>query len=86
MGRDGGTDGGRREGQRIGGGDLEENRHFTEGKRPALLLFFRFYLHRELRAAGIRFLSTQRIGGGDLEENGYFLQRKRNFLHAARGL
>ena len=32
----------------------------------------RFYLHKEFRAAGIRFLSTQRIGGGDLEENGHF--------------
>ena len=32
----------------------------------------RFYLHKECRAAGIRFLSTQRIGGGDLEENGHF--------------
>ena len=32
----------------------------------------RFYLHKEFRAAGIRFLSTQRIGGGDLEENGDF--------------
>ena len=33
----------------------------------------RFYLHKEFRAAGIRFLSTQRIGAGDLEENGHFL-------------
>ena len=36
----------------------------------------RFYLHKEFRAAGIRFLSTQRIGGGDLEENGHFQSRK----------
>ena len=37
----------------------------------------RFYLHKEFRAAEIRFLSTQRIGGGDLEENGHFLKGKR---------
>ena len=37
----------------------------------------RFYLHKEFRAAGIRFFSTQRIGGGDLEENGNFLEGKR---------
>ena len=39
----------------------------------ALAPRIRFYLHKEFRAAGIRFLSTQRIGGGDLEQNGDFL-------------
>ena len=38
----------------------------------------RFYLHKEFRAAGIRFLSTQRRGGGDLEENGHVPQGKRD--------
>ena len=40
----------------------------------------RFYLHKEFRAAGIRFLSTQRINGGDLEENGHSF--KENALRA----
>ena len=45
-----------------------------EGNAFCVFLFeIRFYLHKEFRAAGIRFLSTQRIGGGDLEENGDFL-------------
>ena len=43
----------------------------------ALAPRIRFYLHKEFRAAGIWFLSTQRIGGGDLEENGNFLGGKR---------
>ena len=50
----------------------------------ALAPRIRFYLDKEFRAAGIRFLSTQRIGGGDLEDNGHFLQGKfvaRRFLN-----
>ena len=43
------------------------------GRDCGLAPRIRFYLHKEFRAAGIRFLSTQRIGGGDLEENGPFL-------------
>ena len=49
----------------------------NERKREFRAAEMRFYLHKEFRAAGIRFLSTQRIGGGDLEENGHFLLRKR---------
>ena len=45
---------------------------------PAHFLFeIRFYLHKEFRAAGIRFLFAQRIGGGDLEENCHFLEGER---------
>ena len=47
------------------------------GSRGNFFFEMAFYLHKEFRAAGIRFLSTQRIGGGDLEENGHFLQEKR---------
>ena len=47
------------------------------GSRGHFLFEMAFYLHKEFRAAGIRFLSTQRIGGRDLEENGHFLQGKR---------
>ena len=47
------------------------------GSRGHFFFEMAFYLHKEFRAAGIRFLSTQRIGGGDLEENGHFLYGKR---------
>ena len=46
---------------------------FCVGLLAHFLFEIRFYLHKEFRAAGIRFLSTQRIGGGDLEESGNFL-------------
>ena len=49
---------------------------------PALAPRIRFYLHKEFRAAGMRFLSAQRIDGGDLEENGHFLYEKRVALIA----
>ena len=52
----------------------------NERKREFRAAEMRFYLHRELRAAGIRFLSTQRIGGGDLEAKGHFLEGKRAAL------
>ena len=45
---------------------------FCVGLLAHFLFEIRFYLHKEFRAAGIRFFSTQRIGGGDLEENGDF--------------
>ena len=56
---------------------LFEKRSFVflignERKREFRAAEMRFYPHKEFRAAGIRFLSTQRIGGGDLEENDHF--------------
>ena len=45
---------------------------YRSGDTSGDTLWIRFYLHKEFRAAGIRFLSTQRIGGGDLDENGHF--------------
>ena len=51
----------------------------NERKREFRAAEMRLYLHKEFRAAGIRFLSTQRIGGGDLEENGHFSQGFHDF-------